>query len=289
MADDRKAPPLKTRLYWSSLTNNEKSVLDAMYEHCWNGSIVWAALPRLAAYCKLSRKTVQRVLHGDPRQEKSGLIRRGIVTQLAPANRGKKRPATYRINPDALADDPQMEQYKRRQGILPGIRRVAAPGEPIESPTMDPRSIVPQPNYGPTVQGTTDRRSTDSFKPDSLLNSKPLTHHGDAALNSLPAWRAFKEQLRSEISDAEWNLWVRPMLLLKTMSASADQKHLLAALPPNSQIQSAAINRLPMMRELLAPGGMNISLTRYPDEWEIEEAKKRYDVDMAPKPWTRET
>ena len=186
---DRKTPPPKTRLYWASLTNAEKSVLDAMYEHCSDGSIVWAALPRLAAYSKLSRKTVQRALHGDHRkgrQHTLGLIGRGIVTQLAPANRGKKRPATYRINADALAEDPQMERYKSRQQVLPGIRRTAVPGEPIEScSTTDPRSIVPATNYGPRVQGTTVPGSTNSLDSDSLLKSKAI-QHGDAALQAAP-------------------------------------------------------------------------------------------------------
>src|SRR6266481_2008976 len=176
IAGDRKAPPRKTRLYWCSLTSNEKSVLDAMYEHNSDGDIVWASLKRLAAYCKLSRKTVQRVLRGDERKKpKVGLIQKGIVTELAPANCGKNRPASYRINPEALPDDPGMERYRRRQGVLPGIQRMAIPGEPIErsmtdpQPTdfgeqaMDPRSIVKPLTYGPTVQGPTDPRSTNSL------------------------------------------------------------------------------------------------------------------------------
>ena len=289
-ASDRKAaPPPKTQLYWASLTHKEKSVLDAMYEHCSDGSIVWASLPRLARYSKLSRKTVQRALHGDRRNGRPGLIARGIVTQLAKANRGKKRPATYRINAEALAEDPQMDRYKKRQLTLPGIRRPAAPGEPIEpSHATDPRSIVSRSNYGPAVHGTTDPRSTDSLEPDSLL-TKPLIQHGDAALNALPAWLALKEQLRAELSAEEWNLWVRPMFLLRAMPASSsDQKHLLAALPPSGRIQSAAQERLPMMRELLAPAGLNVSLTRYPDEWDVSEAKKRYGVDLA-RSWRRDS
>lgn len=291
LAGDRKAPPPKTQLYWASLTHNEKSVLDAMYEHCSDGSIVWASLPRLARYGKVSRKTVQRVLHGDRRDGKPGLIARGIVTLLAKANRGKKRPATYRINAAALAEDPDMDRYKKRQLTLPGIQRPSVPGEPIEpSNTTDPRSIVPPRNYGPTVHGTTVPRSTDSLEPDSLLTKpKPLIQHGDAALNALPAWLALKEHLRTELSAEEFNLWVRPMFLLRAMPAGSDQKHLLAALPPSSRIQCAAQERLPMMRELLAPAGLNVSLTRYPDEWDISEAKKRHDVDLAPRPWRRDS
>ena len=116
-----------------------------------------------------------------------------------------------------------------------------------------------------------------------------MIQHGDAALNSLPAFLALKNQLNAELSEEECDLWVQRMFLLKAMPVDADQKHLLAAVPANSRIQDAAIKRLPMMREMLAPAGLNISLTRYPDDWEIQEAKKRYGVDMAPKPWTRES
>jgi hypothetical protein len=318
----RKPPPQKTRLYWSSLTSSEKSVLDAMYEHNSNGDIVWASLKRLAAYCKLSRKTVQRVLRGDERKKPMvGLIKRGIVTQLAPANCGKNRPASYRINPEALPGDPEMERYRRRQGVLPGVQRMAIPREPIERPMTDPqaadfdeqptdpRSIVEPLTYGPTVHSPTDPRSTNSLDLDSLIKSKAI-HHAEGAmtmtpltspaskptlrpddvtLNALPPFLALKEQLRGEMSSEEWGLWVRPMLLLKVMPVDGERKHFLAALPPNSRIQNAALKRVPMMRELLAPAGLNISLTNYPDEYEISEAKKRYDIDMAPQPWTRES
>jgi hypothetical protein len=108
-------------------------------------------------------------------------------------------------------------------------------------------------------------------------------------LNTLPAWLALKERLRSEVSAEEWDLWVRPMLLLKVLPVDGERKHFLATLPPNSRIQSAALNRLPLLRELLAPAGLNVSLTRYPDEYEILEAKKRSGVDMAPQPWKRDS
>jgi hypothetical protein len=64
-------------------------------------------------------------------------------------------------------------------------------------------------------------------------------------------------------------------------------KHILAAIPPNGKIIQQAQNRLPLMRELLAPTGFNVSLTPYPDAWQIEQARERYGRDMAAKPWTR--
>ena len=128
-----------------------------------------------------------------------------------------------------------------------------------------------------------------TMTPSTSPASKPTARPDDVTLNTLPAWLALKERLRSEVSSEEWDLWVRPMLLLKVLPVDAERKHLLAALPPSSRIQAAALKQLSMMKELLAPAGLNISLTRYPDEYEITEAKKRYDVNMAPQPWKRDS
>jgi hypothetical protein len=258
------SPPLRARLHWYLLNVAEFAVLTAMCEHCSDGSTIWAAIPRLAAYSKLSERKVQYVLRE--------LSDRGILSQLAPGNAwNKRRPSIYQVNELAMVEDPRMAPYRTDQFSLPRIRRTGA-------------QCAPVPVHGLYLTGA-------QCAPDS--RSKPNSRtveiqHGDAALNALPAWLSFKQQLRAEVSDEEWNLWVRPMLLLKAISADAGKKHLLAAIPPNGRIRSAAQERLPMMRELLAPVGLNISLTVYPDDWEIQEAKKRYGVDMAPKPWTRE-
>jgi|SRR6266536_2841236 len=94
-----------------------------MIEHCSDGSTIWAAIPRLAAYSKLSARSTQRLVQG--------LCKRGVLTELAPANSSKRRPATYRFNEAALEPDPRMQRYVRRQLQLPGIKIPAIPGEPI--------------------------------------------------------------------------------------------------------------------------------------------------------------
>jgi hypothetical protein len=187
-----------------------------------------------------------------------------------------------------------MAPYRTRQQQLPGIRRVAIPGEPIPDrplvsrghQTGGPRAVhLVSSGHQSGVTGTPDSKAFDP----KALDPKPVIHHGDAAMNSLPAWLALKEQLRNELSEEEWGLWVRPMLLLKVMAPNTNDKTLLAALPSNSQIQAAAKQYLPAMCELLEPSGFSIRLTTYPSEWEIEESRKRYGSDMAPKPWTRES
>jgi hypothetical protein len=324
--DEKSRPPLRARLHRYHLTTAEFALLTAMAEHCSDGSTIYAAVPRLAAYAKLSARQVERIIHGydDARSGKrvAGLTERGILTELAPHNGRKRRPATYHLNEDALQLDPRMRRYlhQEKQRILPGILKPPKQGIP-ELPVSDSQCNVPPspcqevPSNQPTGTPLTRRRgspdiasraemafppspcreshvtaSNDSKTSDPKARPKSRTiqktgiHHGDATLNSLPAWLALKEALRKELSDEEWNLWVRPMCLLRAMS-TGNGKHLLAALPPVSRILDAAQARLPLLRELLAPSSLSISLTGYPDEWEIEQCKSRYGIDMSPRPW----
>ena len=103
MSESRPRPPLRARLHWYRLTASELAVLTAMCEACSDGSEVYAAVPRLAAYAKLTRRQVDRFIHGyvDPRTATrvKGFVERGILTQLAPPG-SRKRTAIYRINED---------------------------------------------------------------------------------------------------------------------------------------------------------------------------------------------
>ena len=293
-------PPLRARLHRYKLTVAEFALLTAMVEHCSDGSTIRTSAPRLAAYSKLSRRQVDRVT-----QE---LVGCGILTELAPSRKGsKRRCAIYRLNEEAMQLDPRMQPYLRQttQRLLPGILKpkkpLPAPMQPVSDlppaaeqsqgddqaglRTLDTTSTDPA-DLGHHVHETLDTMSTD---PKASSNPTPeVIHHGDAALNSLPAWLAVKEALRAELSAEEWDLWVRPMLLLKAMPVSGERRHLLAALPPSNRIITAAQARLPLLREMLAPAGLNVSLTKYPTDWEADEARRRYGRDMAPKPWRRQ-
>jgi hypothetical protein len=106
-----------------------------MCEHCSDGSVIWASIARLAAYAKLSERYVTRLLHE--------LSSRGILTELAPANTSKRKPTTWRINEDALEEDPLVARYRSSQQTLPGIRRPPIPGEPIpHHAEMLPQNLV---------------------------------------------------------------------------------------------------------------------------------------------------
>src|SRR5215470_4575474 len=115
--------------------------------------------------------------------------------------------------------------------------------------------------------------------PVELVTSPDLT---EQLMKTL--WPSFKRRLLAEHPDEEF--WIRPFYLFRSMRASTRQVQLLAALPRNGRIISAAVARLPRMREILAPF-FSISLTKYPDHWEIEEIKKRFGLDFAPRPWAR--
>jgi hypothetical protein len=260
--------PAKVFLYWADLSNVQKSVLDAMLEHCSDGSVVWASLARIAAYAKVSRKTVQRVLRGDETSQhrklkRKGLIELGYVTELAQANAAKRRPATYRINFDALADDPAMARYAKRPSV---------PVKALErESTADRRSIENAPPCGPMVHSPTDRRSSDSLNADSLQTKTSIQHANGAV--TLSAWLAIKEALRAELSVEDWNLWVRPAMFQR-----ADGRSMLIALPPNGRIQAAALAAKPLLNEFAERAGLQIRLTAYPDEWQKEQLEKRFGL-----------
>jgi hypothetical protein len=168
----QQVPRLHARLFYYKLAKPERSLLRAMVEHCSDGSTIWAAKPRLAKYADLCVRTVQRLI---PK-----LRSRGILSELAPANTGKHKPATYRINEDALELDPRMLRYLDRQPQLPGIPRPPIPGEPIPERLVTPchqpsRPAVTSP--GDTVSPNTkafDSRS-DTSKPVRERDSTTAT------------------------------------------------------------------------------------------------------------------
>ncbi len=84
-------PPLRARLHWYKLSSDELVLLQAMAEHCSDGSTIWPAIPRLAAYSKLSERKVQRLIHGENRRGRHvpGLCDRGILSKLASGNAAK--------------------------------------------------------------------------------------------------------------------------------------------------------------------------------------------------------
>ncbi|SRR5579872_361358 len=98
-------------------------------------------------------------------------------------------------------------------------------------------------------------------------NHEPRTNQNLHTSGALTDWLAIKTQLQTEIPADEWNLWVRPTYLLKVMAGS----QMLLALPPDGRIIEAARSRQELLRGLLKSRGyQGFSLTRYPDDYELE-------------------
>lgn len=84
-------------------------------------------------------------------------------------------------------------------------------------------------------------------------------------------WPSFKRRLEAKFPGEDW---IRPMYLFRVMRASEKQLHILASVPPNNRIIHGAVARLPVMRQMLHPS-FNISLIKYPDDYELAEVRKR--------------
>ena len=129
-------PPLRARLHWYRLSAAEFALLTAMAEHCSDGSAVWASISRLAAYSKLSERTVQYTIRG--------LCVRGILSQLAEGNSwNKRRPAVYRLNESAMEDDPKMKPYRTNQRQLPGLTGAMIAPQPVQNLLLTGAMIAP--------------------------------------------------------------------------------------------------------------------------------------------------
>ncbi len=95
-------------------------------------------------------------------------------------------------------------------------------------------------------------------------------HHARGAVSD---WLKCKDDLKSELTDAEWELWVRPAYLLKLLSG----KVMLIALPPNTKITEAARAGKKALIEIVnARGYSGASFTRYPDDHERERLRVEY-------------
>lgn len=98
-----------------------------------------------------------------------------------------------------------------------------------------------------------------SVEPLEEPSGRTNTPHGAVIRD----WINFKENYRTRLSEDEYNLWLRPMLLLKGLSGN----HLLLALPPNKAVVEAAIAAKPKLIEALHSHGLNLAgFTPYPED-----------------------
>jgi hypothetical protein len=137
--------PLRAEIYQKKLTAIRQSILLAMLEiGDSTGQHLKISIPRIAAWTKLDRKTVQRGLWGDhrhhqdrprPKREKGrdqecpfcpdSLITSRVLQPVTDANWKKHRPAEYRLNPELLDDFPEVRRYldQRKLNFPPNPQR----------------------------------------------------------------------------------------------------------------------------------------------------------------------
>jgi DNA-binding transcriptional ArsR family regulator len=126
--------PVRARLWFAEVNAHELLLLQAMVEHCSDGQKMYASVARLAAYTKLSRRTVQRLL--------GKLQQRRILIQIAEADREEHRPATYRLNAEALGWAAETARYLRRPSSAPAWRGPQASGCHEASDRLTPGASV---------------------------------------------------------------------------------------------------------------------------------------------------
>lgn len=90
---------------------------------------------------------------------------------------------------------------------------------------------------------------------------------------SLAIWLAVKEELRHELGEEAWRLWIRPTMLLNVLSSN----HFLLAIPPSTRIIEATRACKPVVHAVLSKRGCALAgFTPYPDEWTRAQVAKRY-------------
>jgi hypothetical protein len=92
---------------------------------------------------------------------------------------------------------------------------------------------------------------------------------------ALKDWFSVKQELENRLPAEQFNLWLRPMYLLKVMSGNV----LLLSLPANGRIIQAACKRessdlLQQTVQQFGYGGF--TLTRYPDDYERDRIRDMY-------------
>lgn len=129
----------QTRLDYCSLSLAEAALLRAMCSFSTEGAVVDKSLDVLARRAGFDRRTAQRLMNGYKQGSRRvvGLKARGVVSELAPSQTKKAKPAVLRINWDALALDPAKRHIliRRMQSTLPEMKEVP---DPEKSPASQP-------------------------------------------------------------------------------------------------------------------------------------------------------
>lgn len=98
----------------------------------------------------------------------------------------------------------------------------------------------------------------------------------------LALWLSIKGALRGRLTAEEWDLWVRPARLLWSIPGKYGA-HLVVAVPPAGKVVDAMVAGKLLAHEVACQFNRRLLWTRYPDDWQTEQLKKRFGRDLTRK------
>lgn len=114
-----------------------------------------------------------------------------------------------------------------------------------------------------------------TIEPKQQAQEKKHAHRvlNPVVQKSLAVWLAAKNDLRAELGEDAWKLWIRSAMLLNVLS----EKYLLIALPPSSRVVEAARANKHLVNAALEKRGCALAgFTPYPDAWTREQMALRF-------------
>jgi hypothetical protein len=284
--DDAVAPiprrPLRAEVHQKQLSANRQAIILAMLEiGDSTGQHLKISIPRIAAWAKLGKKTVQREIWGDhrkhpnhprPKRENGrdqecpfcpdSLVTSRVLQPVTSANWKKHRPAEYRLNLELLDDCPNVRRYldQKKLNFSPDPQRPT-----VASPPSVRRSLAQRPTDAPpSVPRTHDSKAFDSKTLDTREK-----HHAFGAL--MAHWIEIKTELQNQLPHEDYQQFIRPMKLFRAFGDA-----LGLTLPPNQRMIERAKNCQLLQTLVRARGYSGAIVGRYPTDDELIVLQERY-------------
>jgi len=226
---------LSRRVALLEIKGIKKAVLRVLADHYPN---VWPSIDTIASqagFGTTATRTAVRELERD-----------AYIAPCGHKHGGRCGSEQYVINVELILA--KSESPKTQRDALP-FKDLAGGTENPTPRAQNPTSRVPNP--------------TPDVAKQSSNRAEAGNHHAHGALND---WLFVKAKMEGLLARDEYNLWMRPMYLLKVMG-----KQMLLSLPRNRRIIDAARSHQALLSRLLREKGYSgCSLTRYPDGYERE-------------------
>lgn len=234
-----------------------------------HGFAVYMALCRVAingtGECRISKAALAKKLNiskGGAFNALELIVQLGLAQELSSGD--PRNPATY-----ILADVKAKTNHDYAQLRLASVHGMNA--EPANSVHGVNATAHPVTAKAHQVNAAfTPRTPNKEVKTSSRLKTKTQNNTPCGALQD---WLAIKAEIQATIPDEEYQLWLRPMYLLKVLGSEG----LLLSVPPNGRImEAAAANRELVAKHAKAHGYNGIALTRYPDDYQRERIRNEF-------------